>query len=426
MIWRTNIFIFLSAMTMTMQYYDHQVPVTRLMKNLVPLLPLYYLSLAMHTPVTMGCGSAGLFNFIVALVIGQSIIIGNPMAHAWTLSAIVLFTLFFNKFLKCFKAGCCCCCGCERHPCCADATPHPFAVQVPPNGLPGTMLHVTAPSDTTITLVIPDGVAPGQTFMAVEPSAPNGGTLPPRTFGVFMTRLALWSIGAHVASLTWIVSHFFFWLQIPRFLLGMAVGEGVLHVKMDDKTEKFCGRLTDAIVAVFAILSFAFPWSWDTNGGFLHNYLMYAIHNWPMAFVLFGLCRSKYSYTAKFMSLELFTGFTRYTYAAYMLHFPILAWGQYARVHGFDSWADIFNHKYGAASCTNLEEEWKSYCHASLQAQTNTSDASECDDLREGNGNVCVGHHDECFPKDFLDVADWTNPPWPFYINVSMNLRYFN
>ena len=55
MIWRTNIFIFLYGMTMTMEYDKEEVSTMRLVKNFIPMLPIYFLCLALEVPITISC-----------------------------------------------------------------------------------------------------------------------------------------------------------------------------------------------------------------------------------------------------------------------------------------------------------------------------------------------------------------------------------
>ena len=73
---------------------------------------------------------------------------------------------------------------------------------------------------------------------------------------MFIVKLLKWSGFAHLTSLTFIVSHFWYPFQVPRFVLGMVVAEGVLHVKLSEADSRWLGRATDAVVVVALLLSF--------------------------------------------------------------------------------------------------------------------------------------------------------------------------
>ena len=336
MIWRTNIFIFLYGMTMTMEYDKEEVSTKRLVKNFIPMLPIYFVCLALHVPITISCQNAQYpdsmkpVGMIGAIFLLQSVspIGWSPMGHAWTLSAIWFFTLLFKPLRRCMQLCRMCdnpepgspqsseCCQCA---CCCCEDPQ----------------------------------------MSRRP--------PTKTLGQFVRRLAIWSLYPTLTIVTGGASHFWFPCQLTRFFLGMIVGEGVLHVRMDEATAKTCGRWTDAIAVIIFIISFAFPFDYGAGSGVMapHSIVAYTFHNFPVAYLIFGLCRSKYSRAAKFFSLEIFTGFTKYTYAAYLLHIPLIHWGQFAQVKGFQSWSDVFNYDYSANACAQPDEdnglgrEWK-------------------------------------------------------------------
>ena len=70
-------------------------------------------------------------------------------------------------------------------------------------------------------------------------------------------RLLKWSAITYAAALPfanglWFISHFWFPCQLTRFFLGMVVGDAVLHVEMDEPTERLCGRVTSLSCATGA------------------------------------------------------------------------------------------------------------------------------------------------------------------------------
>ena len=50
-------------------------------------------------------------------------------------------------------------------------------------------------------------------------------------------------------------------------------------------------------------------------------------------------------------SRELFTGFTPYTYAAYLIHWPIYKWGVFLRLNRVQSFGEFFAIDFGASRC---------------------------------------------------------------------------
>ena len=398
MIWRTNIFIFLYGMTMAMEYDKEEVSTRRLIKNFAPMLPVYYVCLALHYPITVSCESWNIpdenkpANVFGALFLLQSV---SPssfslMGHAWTLSAILLFTLLFKPLRRCMQycrmcdapepeSPKCCAHGCCLFACCCCETP---------------------------------GMAR---------------RLPTKTLGQFTRRLAKWSIYPTLTTFfvfvpyMYLATHFWFPCQLTRFFLGMIVGEAVLHVRMDDATEKTCGRWTDAICFACFVISFAFPLeSYDLS---TTAKVAYLFHNFPVAYVLFGLCRSKYSHAAKFFSLEIFTGFTKYTYAAYLLHIPLIGWGQFARVKGFQRWLDVFNYDYGANTCYEPDDDQLDDLFApnATNATSDEPDDDKPDDLFGPKATNATSDEPDDDKLDGLcapNGRDWDAVPWPFYISA--------
>ena len=158
-------------------------------------------------------------------------------------------------------------------------------------------------------------------------------------------RLLKWSAITYAAALpfangAWFVSHFWFPCQLTRFFLGMVVGDAVLHVEMDEPTERLCGRVTDAVVGALAVLSLCVPWTEQTYP------IMYLLHNFPVSFILFGLCRSRHARSARFFALPLFTGFTPFTYCAYLVHIPLFQWGAFIANEKIGSLGEVLRHDY--------------------------------------------------------------------------------
>ena len=66
--------------------------------------------------------------------------------------------------------------------------------------------------------------------------------------------------------------------------------------------------------------------------------VQYAIHSVPEALLVFGLCRAPTeSWTARLLTHPLFLGFVPYTFAAYIIHFPVLLFAQFVRIEGINS-----------------------------------------------------------------------------------------
>ena len=69
----------------------------------------------------------------------------------------------------------------------------------------------------------------------------------------------------------------------------------------------------------------------------------------PEALLVFGLCRApSESWTAKLLTHPLFLGFVPYTFAAYIIHFPVLLFAQFVRIEGITSLKGLFRRVYRA------------------------------------------------------------------------------
>ena len=89
-------------------------------------------------------------------------------------------------------------------------------------------------------------------------------------------------------------------------------------------------------------------------------WVQYAIHSVPEALLVFGLCRApSESWTAKLLTHPLFLGFVPYTFAAYIIHFPVLLFAQFVRIEGINSLRGLFRRVYRHKNCYESDWVWR-------------------------------------------------------------------
>ena len=150
----------------------------------------------------------------------------------------------------------------------------------------------------------------------------------------------------------------FFWHPIPflrcwQFMLGMVVGEAALSVELSPLEARRVARITDVIFVSFMYAKFSGS---DDSG-----WITYILHNYPLAFVLFGLGRAGAdSWTAKLLKLPIFLAFVPYTMTAYLIHFPVLFWAQCVMNHGIESFSELFSRIYRQSEevCQHQDQHW--------------------------------------------------------------------
>ena len=136
-------------------------------------------------------------------------------------------------------------------------------------------------------------------------------------------------------------------------MLGMVVGEAALSVELSPREARRVARVTDAIFVSFMCSKFS-PSSES-------SWITYLLHNYPLAFVLFGLGRAGAdSWTAKLLKLPIFLAFVPYTMTAYLIHFPVLFWAQFVMNHGIESFSELFSRIYRQSEevCQDQDQHW--------------------------------------------------------------------
>jgi len=89
-------------------------------------------------------------------------------------------------------------------------------------------------------------------------------------------------------------------------------------------------------------------------------WVQYGIHSVPEALLVFGLCRAPTeSWTAKLLTHPLFLGFVPYTFAAYIIHFPVLLFAQFVRIEGITSLKELFRRVYRHDTCYESDWVWR-------------------------------------------------------------------
>ena len=89
-------------------------------------------------------------------------------------------------------------------------------------------------------------------------------------------------------------------------------------------------------------------------------WVQYGIHSVPEALLVFGLCRApSESWTAKRLTHPLFLGFVPYTFAAYIIHFPVLLFAQFVRIEGINSLRGLFRRVYRHKNCYESDWVWR-------------------------------------------------------------------
>ena len=152
----------------------------------------------------------------------------------------------------------------------------------------------------------------------------------------FLYKFALVGLITTVTNAFW---HPFPFLRCWQFMLGMVVGEAALSVELSPREARRVARVTDAIFVSFMCSKFS-PSSES-------SWITYLLHNYPLAFVLFGLGRAGAdSWTAKLLKLPIFLAFVPYTMTAYLIHFPVLFWAQFVMNHGIESFSELFSRIY--------------------------------------------------------------------------------
>ena len=112
-------------------------------------------------------------------------------------------------------------------------------------------------------------------------------------------------------------------------------------------------------------------------------WVQYGIHSVPEALLVFGLCRAPTeSWTAKLLTHPLFLGFVPYTFAAYIIHFPVLLFAQFVRIEGINSLRGLFRRVYRHKNC--YESDWIN--RARGDHETEDDEAAACVEI-----NQCVG-----------------------------------
>ena len=80
----------------------------------------------------------------------------------------------------------------------------------------------------------------------------------------------------------------------------------------------------------------------------------------PEALLVFGLCRApSESWTARLLTHPLFLGFVPYTFAAYIIHFPVLLFAQFVRIEGINSLRGLFRRVYRHDNCYESDWVWR-------------------------------------------------------------------
>ena len=114
-------------------------------------------------------------------------------------------------------------------------------------------------------------------------------------------------------------------------------------------TRRFCTKAPHEILIYAQVLKFS-PHE-------IVAWVQYAIHSVPEALLVFGLCRAPTeSWTAKLLTHPLFLGFVPYTFAAYIIHFPVLLFAQFVRIEGINSLRGLFRRVYRHKNC--YESDW--------------------------------------------------------------------
>ena len=97
-------------------------------------------------------------------------------------------------------------------------------------------------------------------------------------------------------------------------------------------------------------------------------WVQYAIHSVPEALLVFGLCRApSESWTARLLTHPLFLGFVPYTFAAYIIHFPVLLFAQFVRIEGINSLRGLFRRVYRHKNC--YESDWVNRARGDLETE---------------------------------------------------------
>ena len=88
----------------------------------------------------------------------------------------------------------------------------------------------------------------------------------------------------------------------------------------------------------------------------------------PEALLVFGLCRApSESWTARLLTHPLFLGFVPYTFAAYIIHFPVLLFAQFVRIEGINSLRGLFRRVYRHKNC--YESDWINRARGDLETE---------------------------------------------------------
>ena len=165
----------------------------------------------------------------------------------------------------------------------------------------------------------------------------------PRTLGAFASALLLWGLIAHVGTL----GHFWWFTRAASFALGIFLGHSCLSVELDDAQEARLARATDALALLLPLVCAT------SQAGVV---LAFVVYPWVVGLVIFGLCRARASRAASLLSCELFAGFAPYTYAAYLIHVPVMHWHVFAVANGLDSIADALTIDFARAECEPVSE----------------------------------------------------------------------
>jgi hypothetical protein len=291
---------------------------------------------------------------------------GSAMGPAWYHTCQFWNVLFFNhirwrirweRWCACcggvpvgFSGGWCCCCV-EPEPGCAVGWSRPIPDE------PDVAYPKCCACKTSVKKPIP----------------------PPKSLGEFGRRLV--APGLLAAFLNW------FWHPFPpfrmaQFALGMVIGQGCLSVELNAAERKKVGRGADAIffifmvpglcgnqtvsrvlssrrrVAPYEILIYAQVLKFSPHE--IVAWVQYAIHSVPEALLVFGLCRAPTeSWTAKLLTHPLFLGFVPYTFAAYIIHFPVLLFAQFVRIEGINSLRGLFRRVYRHKNCYESDWVWR-------------------------------------------------------------------
>merc|ERR550514_1093926 len=333
--WHTSIFFIISGAQMFMTYSERPVATKTLLKNFfVSMAPMYYFTMAVGAAVS--CPWFGPASYVwAALVAFYPFPAGSAMGPAWYHTCQFWNVLLFNRIrwhIR-WQRLCACCGGAPADEECCDCCVGPCLLNC-------CAIGWSRP--------IPDEPDAGEKCCARKTSVKKP-IPPPKSLGEFARRLV--APGLLAAFLN------FFWHPFPpframQFALGMVIGQGCLSVELNEAERKKVGRGTDAIFFIFMVLKFS-PHE-------IVAWVQYGIHSVPEALLVFGLCRTpSESWTAKLLTHPLFLGFVPYTFAAYIIHFPVLLFAQFVRIEGITSLKELFRRVYRHDECYESDWVWR-------------------------------------------------------------------